>query len=202
MGAVLGVLLRNYGFTDLPPSLPRPTLRPGHAHLQIKLPPGCRTGTSNIVRYRTYRSTAHPRDTRRASRAPIMRTTAPSNSSLDYCTLQLQKFAHIAIAQSVGHIYDSRRLPRRVVHLRTLQLRPVAYLQRCERALLWWVSGLMLALEGPRALRTSRGCRPYDCRWPALGRRRCPWRLRSSSVRRCCRRPHRGHSDRGVTSSA
>jgi hypothetical protein len=46
MGAVLGVLIRNYGFTDLPPSLPSgppltppPTLRPGHAHPQIKLPP-------------------------------------------------------------------------------------------------------------------------------------------------------------------
>ena len=28
MGAVLGVLLRNYGFTDLPPSLPLPRSDP------------------------------------------------------------------------------------------------------------------------------------------------------------------------------
>jgi hypothetical protein len=28
MGAVLGVLLRNYGFTDLPPSLPPPRSDP------------------------------------------------------------------------------------------------------------------------------------------------------------------------------
>ena len=201
MGAVLGVLLRNYGFTDLPPSLHVPRSDPvtriyKSSYRRVAAP----VHPTSLGTGRT--GPPHIPDTRRASRAPIMRTTAPSNSSLDYCTLQLQKFAHIAIAQSVGHIYDSRRLPRRVVHLRTLQLRPVAYLQRCERALLWWVSGLMLALEGPRALRTSRGCRPYDCRWPALGRRRCPWRLRSSSVRRCCRRPHRGHSDRGVTSSA
>ena len=28
MGAVLGVLLRNYGFTDLPPSLPLPRSEP------------------------------------------------------------------------------------------------------------------------------------------------------------------------------
>jgi hypothetical protein len=38
-GAVLGVLLRNYGFTPLPPP---PTLRPGDAHPQIKIPPACR----------------------------------------------------------------------------------------------------------------------------------------------------------------
>ena len=40
-GAVLGVLLRIYGFTPLPP---HPTLRPGHAYLRIKLPPAwCRS---------------------------------------------------------------------------------------------------------------------------------------------------------------
>jgi hypothetical protein len=47
MGAVWGVLLRNYGFTPLPShSLPLPAARSpshaptrGHAHLRIKLPP-------------------------------------------------------------------------------------------------------------------------------------------------------------------
>jgi len=41
LGAVLGVQIRNYGFTDLPPSLPLPRSDPvsGDAYLRIKFPP-------------------------------------------------------------------------------------------------------------------------------------------------------------------
>ena len=41
MGAVLGVLLRNYGFTDLPPSLPLPRSDPVTRNYEssLKLPP-------------------------------------------------------------------------------------------------------------------------------------------------------------------
>ena len=49
MGAVLGVLLRNYGFTDLPPSLPLAARSdPVTRITRIKLPP-----VYKVIRFRT-----------------------------------------------------------------------------------------------------------------------------------------------------
>ena len=80
MGAVLGVLLRNYGFTDLPPSLPLP-----------RSDPVTRTRESSYRRMFMLPSTEHCKVFRRVWGVPWLSATAQLQIGSSACHFMFRR---------------------------------------------------------------------------------------------------------------